>query len=425
MTTRSEKKIARALVAGVPRAQAERRLAQSAKDSANNRKAKKRVRRKMKKLNARLGDNLRSQGRLSMVREVSRSMSARRNEYLLTLMHPDKYMSHIPDMITFPRGLQQIRSVFTISTWTDDTPDKKFSHAAFDKRMKHAAKLNGKKPEEVAIESLKRKSGEPGPLVLTSDNSVIFNAYPWLASAFDAYNGIYEMDGITFSDEVFDCYGLTQWVNILAGFRAVSMSVNLTYIGPTLTNSGEMAVACFPSFWNPAAATPTTFSAVSAYNFSYTGAARDGCYQVWTPAGSDDFTVKSVNFGVASGTVLGIPFIAVAAKGLPLPAVSTGTVTTLPVFRAEVVLNIESYSVAQVLTATQKAGNSDPSQFHGALNTMGQAIEHKVTNGPGGPSGASSVYSSIAEIAKSAAGFAWDNRQTIIPAITSLAGLVL
>lgn len=374
------------------------------------------------------GDNKASQEKYAMLPRKARSYDIQMNEYLRSLAHPAKYTALIPDPTTFPRGLAQIRSVITASTWRTNTT--------------------------------------PG-----GDDEIFLVMFPNLNNAFDGYHGRFELDGTTYTDSAFDVHEYTNWSTTLQAFRPVSMCCDVTYIGPALDNQGQVAIACFP----PHITAPTRtkvkrgdlekqlssleddynnmklskvdfhskalklkekmsslsrdprgvgddpdldFETVSEYNYSYTGAARAGAYQIWMPDSS-----RAFNSAAPTSVQSYLPYLVFAAKGLPLPEAGSGETWDVekPIFRIEVTLNIETYSVSQMLTANQQAGKPDALKMNHALATLSKAHVNGNTSARGGSG--DSVYSQISNIAKSAAGFIWDNRALIPPLIEGAATL--
>lgn len=428
-----EKRIRKYKAMGLPQREIDLRIAQSEKAKANNLSRSEygdaKVKRALNKVSQRLGGDLKADNRLSMIRSVA-SKTDRLNPYLQSLLHPSKYMSHIPDICTFPRGVEQLRSVITASTYVSSGSEGKRDGISFKRT------INGKDTEVTIGTSTSNrrlikkaptlKSGGGPGAVSVSDLS--FVAFPYLNDSMEAYAGSFEMDGTSYTDEPWPVHGYTQWTGVLSGYRVVSMSLDATYIGPALSNSGQVTTACFPPWYWAGGTEPTTgpsFAEVSEYNFSYTGAAREGVYQLWTPAGMDDFRFRPVTSTIAGTSIdlLTSPFLVFAAKGLPLPEESVGVTTYLPVFRIEVVMNIETYSIAQLLTSTQKAGAPNLAKYNNALAVVAHAQHSGITNAKSGS--ADSIYQQIGSLAKDAAGFVWDNRATLIPMATSLVGSLI
>lgn len=362
------------------------------------------------------GNTMNVKNAIRGVQEVSRSPRKRTNEYLLALMDPFGRMSHIPDLFTYPKGLEQVRTVFTAFT-----------------------------------------SATKAGSTITINDTINFVVAPELITVLSPYTGYYDTPGYPpkYSDPM-SCYGFDQWLAVLSYVRYAQGGVKVRYIGPALSNSGEIAVGLFPpwvdlppsSFQKEekkdtkhcgprivsdfrcdksekknvprlesfprkrlGASLPTIdFDLVSTYNFSYSGAARDGCEHVWMPASSVDTMVQPLDELVGFGS----PWLAVGSKGLPTPEVPTEDGTNyLGVFQIETVWNIETYSISQLLTATQKAGKPSVAAMEQAHAVMGAAYKEGAL---GGPSGDGTVYKQIANVAKSAFNFAWDNREMIIPA---------
>lgn len=384
-TVKEQNKIKRLRAQGYPKAEIDRRIAQSTVDQAMDKPARKRSRRKATKgminqLEASMGGGIKQQQAMSGVRSLVSRQSTRLNEYAQTLLHPTMFLAKIPDASTYPRGIQQIRTVITASTWVNITPG----------------------PSEGSTK------GKVGSLTATtSDDTVICSFSPYLNASGSPFGGALEVDGVTYTDEPFSVHGYDDWTASLLSYRAVSMCINVTYIGKALDNQGQIAIACVPPWFQ----SDPTFGNISEYNLSYTGAARDGGYQIWLPAGGPDFWTEKTS------AVAGFqkPLIILAAKGLPLPTPNADVGTFyLPVFRIEWTLNIETMSTSQLLTATQRAGTPDLQKYSQGLAIAASAQHAGLTNGK--QDSADSIYQQIGSFAKNAAGWAWDNKQWLIPA---------
>lgn len=300
-------------------------------------------------------------------------------------------MSLIPDICTFPRGLQQIRTVVTAYTWVN----------------------------------------KDGGGNITSSSEIALVMAPTLLNAFSPYKGAYDTPTASKVTDPFSVFNYSQWVSLCSNYRPAQLGFTCQYIGPAMNNSGQVTSACFPPWsnvpvpmlkekdkekkdgkkkkeigvpypinWN--------YDLVAAYTFAYSGAARDGAEAVWFPATTTDFDVRPIDTIIGSTS----PQLLLAAKGLPLPEAPTDNNTTnyLAVFNIDVVVNIETFAVSQVLTTTQKAGRPDVASMNHAMSVMSAAHAKGATAGKSG-----SVYKQIVNAAKSAAGVVWENRDTLIP----------
>lgn len=247
-------------------------------------------------------------------------------DYLLSLLHPWTVTSVIlPDWATFPRGVAQIRTTGTISTGS--------SAANFGFFM-------------TITPALYKSLYFSGP---TSTNAKLV------------------IDGVTYSSPSQPSVHnyATSWANVLGTFRVVSMGVRLKSIGPPLTTAGQVTCACTP----PRVNVITNFNDLSAYNYAYTGPASNGLSIVWLPAGITNFQNLEPDFvwPLDDTTV-----IQLAAIGLPAD-------TT--VFTMEWVINIETYSTDQLLTANAQAGKPDAEKLSESLSMVSQALVEKKTAG--------------------------------------------
>lgn len=294
------------------------------------------------------------------------------NDYLNSLAHPEMHMSMIPDNTTFPRATAQIRTVASI------------------------------------YPSISTHVGGGG--------RGVFLFSPYLLGGEVLDGGYLIFDSTTYTT-TFPVHNSSEWESLLSAYRVVSMSVKFEYIGTALTNSGTIACAC----WTPSmlsSVVPTSQEQIGEYNYSYQGAAANGAYQIWMPAGSDDFRLKdpNVDYGATTGDEVW-PFIAVGFSGLPF-----GDADNKAVFTMTWTMNIEAFSTDQVLTATKNAGKPDPLKMSVALRAMSQAHAAKKTNGNSRSSG--SVFNNILSGVKNVAKFGWDNRELIGGLVSMGASLI-
>jgi hypothetical protein len=309
-------------------------------------------------------------------RDVFRTMSAKAGmltdyeEFLLkyakSMTHPEKYQAFIPDWTTFPRALEQIR---TVGTWAPDPNG------------------NG---------SLLITPGLHSFAEVIGDSTVV-------------------IDGISYVNSTFDAHNYSAWTAALASFRMVSMSVTVKYIGSALNNKGTVATACIPPTFDDINL-PTTYQAIAEYNYSYWGAARDGSRQVWFPASLTDFDMKEVD---AAPSISDYPSIVVGFAGVE----TIGDTILEPQFSIEIVQNIEAFSTVQILTAPKQAARSDPNALALGLNTMSKAHINKMTSGPA--SSAESIYQGIMDVVPTVANFLWSNRKPIFEGASLLGSALL
>lgn len=293
-------------------------------------------------------------GRLTAKAKSStkRGLARERLAYLASIADPENNMSIIPDATTFPRSLQQIR---TVGTWTPD--------------------LEGK-------------------------GTIFFS--PFLNMSLEVVGSSFlSIDGISYTDQTCGVHKYTAWTEVLASYRVVSMCVRVTYIGTALENSGEIAVACIPPYYASTLAVET-FEEVAEYNYSYNGAARDGCYQIWMPASSSDYMIKQTTEIMQVDLC---PLLVCSFKGLPI------TTPMHPAFKVEWTMNIEAFSTNQMLTATKHAGKPDAEALSTAAIALGNAIIKGHDHGPSNSS--SSVFNAILGGIGDAGRFVWRNRETI------------
>lgn len=130
-------------------------------------------------------------------------------------------------------------------------------------------------------------------------------------------------------------------------WRIVSMGVRVTYEGSMLTAKGRLATACVPP--SNTIAFYDTYTELANYNYSFTGAAKEGATQCWFPGGSRSREFLLVDSTLSPTTIdyLEIfPGIAISADGL-----ETGAGTIINV---ELTQNYEIVSTNQLLTAHKR-----------------------------------------------------------------------
>lgn len=259
-------------------------------------------------------------------RRMKVTMQSEYYDYLLSLLHPWRVANVIlPDWSTFPRGTAQIRTVGTIKTGT--TPNNTGFFITITPSLYKSLYFNG----------------------------------PALSNATITVDGTTYTTGSQISVHNY----ATSWANVLGTYRVVSMGVRLKYIGSALNAQGQVCSACTP----PAVNLITNFNALSSYNYAYTGAAVDGIAVVWLPVGLDNFQPLEPDY---SWSLDDTSVLQLSALGL---ADSTS------VYNFEWVVNIETYSTDQLLTANVEAGKPDSAKMSESLAVAAQAFVEKKTSG--------------------------------------------
>jgi hypothetical protein len=238
------------------------------------------------------------------------------NEYLNAVMDPKIKDVIIPDLLMFPFTTLQSKTVITVTTATSGaTADGTFALAMSPSMSNLALGLDGKTQTTNAVYST---SG------LTFGQGKAQDYCP-----------------ATVYDKIVDPLDPT---NVSAyGWRPVSMGAYVRYIGPPLSASGRICVACVPKPWDEDGLLALEdFETLSAYNYSSVYQAVEGCTQVWLPMGPLCRQVKS--FFDAGWKYQAFPFIIILGEGLPGGA---------RVLEVDVFVNYEIFSTSQVFTASR------------------------------------------------------------------------
>lgn len=267
----------------------------------------------------------------AMVRKkLSRESIVNVLDYAATLGHPWSITNAlIPDWTTFPRGVSQIRTVGSIFLGEADSG---FMITLF-------------------------------PGLFESGNFIL----PGGSTDGSSYIRI---DGVDYgpgsASTIFSVHNYDDWSNILDQFRVISMGARLKYTGKVLNASGSICSACSP----PAVDVPVTYDELADYNYAYIGQAAKGVAQIWMPAGIQSFETypPDATFGTDE-----LPCIQLAAVGLP---------NSETVFEFEWVINIETFSNNQALTANAYSGKPDPMKMSAATSAVSKAHMEKKTSGP-------------------------------------------
>lgn len=263
--------------------------------------------------------------------KLMRSYCQQYFDYLATLAHPWTITNAvIPDWTTFPRGVAQIRTVGVITTGTTSADDT-FMMTLL-------------------------------PCLLKSGNFVVNGGSG--TTSYITINGI--KYGPNQPTTIFSVHNLASWQSVLDSYRIISMGVKVKYIGQVLNTAGQISTAVKP----PEAGVATTFDELSDYNYSYVGGAKDGATQVWLVAGMNSFNMTDIGNTVGTEDE---SFLQVSAKGLPLNSA---------VFQIEWVMNIETYSTDQILTANNRAGKPDSNKMSVATQAMASAHAAGQLSGP-------------------------------------------
>lgn len=264
-------------------------------------------------------------------RKLASSYNVQFFDYLASLAHPWTVTNAIiPDWTTFPRGTAQIRTVGTVHMGTS-AADNTFM---------------------LTLIPALQKSG-------------IFSV-PGSASntTYITVDNIRYGPGQT-AGTIFSVHAFNDWSTILSSYRIVSMGVKMQYIGSPLTASGKVATACLP----PQVNGPVTYQELAEYNYAYVGKAIEGSSQVLLASGLDAF--QMIDIGDTFGTQA-FSYIQLAVSGVP------NNVDTVQV---DWVINIETYSVRQVLTANVNGGKPDANKMSVAHSAMAESHAQKSLNG--------------------------------------------
>lgn len=264
-------------------------------------------------------------------RKLANSYNAQFFDYLASLAHPWTVTNTIiPDWTTFPRGTAQIRTVGTVHMGTS-AADNTFVLvllAGLQKSGIFSVPGSVSNTTYITIDNVKYGPGQAG------------------GSSFSVHN-------------------FNSWTPILDAYRVVSMGVKLTYIGAMLTASGKVATGCLP----PQVNGPATFQEVAEYNYSYVGSVTEGCSQVYLAAGLDSFNLIDIGDVFGTGD---FSYLMVACSGLP---------TNVDAVQIDWVINIETYSDAQILTANVTGGKPDANKLSVAQGAMAAQHASKSLNG--------------------------------------------
>lgn len=196
-------------------------------------------------------------------------------------------------------------------------------------------------------------------------------------------NGVATFQGLLYysggpNTAKFDVYKWTGTDAIVSSFRAVGISLRVTFEGDTLTDGGALAVSSFPPY--SATATPTppaTYDEVAGYSDSYTGAARDGCYQPMIPFSRKFSEEQSWDSNPDTTS----EFITFVASGINVTGVYPNN---LPRFRVVVNTLFELYSVTPYLVGSSHGGVASIPHPMGApvgAHVARKLVKHKKHNG--------------------------------------------
>jgi hypothetical protein len=173
-------------------------------------------------------------------------------------------------------------------------------------------------------------------------------------------------------------------------FRIVSMCVRVKYTGSPLNASGRIACGLFPPYSH--LLNIDEYNEVAEYNYAYSGAAKDGCMQLWFPLGAQSFQFYPFawNGDVTTDTDVydEMPFIIVSGDGIP-----AGKQLTI-----EIVSNLEVYATNQVFTANKYAGKPNPAVMSHTLATASAVLTGGKSNGTYGSG--NSIWNTALDIGK-------------------------
>lgn len=264
-------------------------------------------------------------------RKLASSYNAQFYDYLASLAHPWTVTNAIiPDWTTFPRGTAQIRTVGTIHMGTS-VADNTFVLTlipALQKSGIFSVPGSVSNTSYITVDNVKYGPGQPA--------GTIFNVH-------------------AFSD----------WAPNLSSYRIVSMGVKLAYIAPQLTAQGKVATGCLPPQING----PSSYQELAEYNYAYVGPAVEGSSQVLLASGLDAF--QMIDIGDTFGTS-DFSYVQVACAGIP---------NNVDVVQIDWVINIETYSVKQILTANVYGGKPDANKMSVSHQAMADAHAAKALNG--------------------------------------------
>lgn len=271
--------------------------------------------------------HLRNQPTSTLITQrLNRRLCSEFLDYLGSLSYPyGKADAIIPDFTTFPRGVSQIRTIGTIFLLEDD------------------------------------------PIfILTVQPQMYVNIIFSSSNGSEGVGSYILIDGVKYGNGQVggteaSCHDYDTWGNTLDSYRTISMGLRVRYIGKLLNTSGMVTTACIPSAPNP----PSNYGKLSSYNYAYTGRAGEGCSTVWFPEGNQAFELYDVDEGLGYGNSSCLQFA------------SRGTEHDTEVFEVEVVMNIETYSDNQMLTAKARAGKPDAMKLNTAGAAMAEAHEAK------------------------------------------------
>lgn len=265
-------------------------------------------------------------------RKLANSYNAQFFDYLASLAHPWNITNAIiPDWTTFPRGTAQIRTVGTIHMGTS-AADNTFVLvllAGLQKSGLFSVPGSVSNTTYITIDNVKYGPGQA-------------------------------------AGTIFSVHGFPSWTSILDAYRVVSMGVKCTYIASPLQASGKVATGCFP----PQVGGPATYQEVAEYNYSYVGSAAKGSSQVYLAAGMDSFNLIDIGDTFGTGD---FSYLMVSCSGLP---------TNVDAIQIDWVLNIETYSDTQILTANVTGGKPDANKLSVSQGAMAAQHASKSLNGP-------------------------------------------
>jgi hypothetical protein len=243
------------------------------------------------------------------------------NDYLNHLMDPTLKDAYIPDMLMLPYTTIQCRTVGELKTSSDGT---------FALMVAVSPEFQG-----FIYDGVFPASTNPASITINGTE--------------------YEATGS--GPDYFPCTPYTDLAATVLSYRPVSMGVYFKYTAPPIDAKGRISSACIP----PADSYQDydTYSELSNYNYSFTGAAIEGLTQVWFPGGSNSFKIQGLGVGSENFDLKDFPIIMITGDGLPADT-KIGEIV--------IVMNIEAFSTNQLLTAPKPRIASQPQVDH-AMST--------------------------------------------------------
>jgi hypothetical protein len=216
-----------------------------------------------------------------------------------------------------------------------------------------------------------------GKVHVGDSGQFMFTVYPGLFQAFNfvsedtTNNATITVDGVEYGEgatagSIFNCHDYTNLSASLDAFRMVSMGVKLEPIAPVLVTGGSIACACTPPANDPF----ITYDQLAEYNYTKTIPFNKGCCQIYMTAGIQAFDSFPPDAEFGSDDM---PAIQIAATNLPVDTTAC-IITTY--------MNIEAFSNAQFMTATQQSGKPDPLTLSSASQALSESHKSGGLSGP-------------------------------------------